>query len=457
MEMPFTMPKLGATMTEGTVLRWLYQPGDWVAKGEPVVEIMTDKVNLEVESPMSGRLVKVLASDGDLLPVGTTLAILADDTNTSNETVITMGQEDLQITPVASTPAAKREAALHGIDLHAVIRAGAKLPLNRNDVIAFVTRENQHREEETHVRPEVRATPVAQRIATEHQIDLLSVAGRKPGEKLTRADVESHLLDTSQQAQAQEQTLPIMPTIISQDGQQEELMPLTPARRLIGKRMVQSITTAPHIYLDLEIDMTEAERCRQSIGRSMEAQGEPALSLTALIVRATAAAIVLHPNVHSVFEEGALEGKDAIRQRQDVHIGIAVDTERALLTPVIRNAHQLNVTAISRELRRLTLAARQETLMPDELAGATFTISNLGMYDIDTFHAIIVPGQSAILAVGKVTKRGVVIEDGDEARLEIRPVMKVSLSADHRVLDGAGGSRFLRQLKVFLENPYLLL
>ena len=457
MEMPFTMPKLGATMTEGTVLRWLYQPGDWVAKGEPVVEIMTDKVNLEVESPMSGRLVKVLASDGDLLPVGTTLAILADDTNTSNESVMAMGQEDLQITPVASTPAAKREAALHGIDLHAVIRAGAKLPLNRNDVIAFVTRENQHREEETPIRPEVRATPVAQRIATEHQIDLLSVAGRKPGEKLTRADVESHLLGTSQQAQAQEQTLPIMPTIISQDGQQEELMPLTPARRLIGKRMLQSITTAPHIYLDLEIDMTEAERCRQSIGRSMEAQGEPALSLTALIVRATAAAIVLHPNVNSVFEEGALEGKDAIRQRQDVHIGIAVDTEQALLTPVIRNAHQLNVTAISRELRRLTLAARQETLMPDELAGATFTISNLGMYDIDTFHAIIVPGQSAILAVGKVTKRGVVIEDGDEARLEIRPVMKVSLSADHRVLDGAGGSRFLHQLKVFLENPYLLL
>jgi pyruvate/2-oxoglutarate dehydrogenase complex dihydrolipoamide acyltransferase (E2) component len=255
----------------------------------------------------------------------------------------------------------------------------------------------------------------------------------------------------------QEQALPIVPAIVSQDVPHEELMPLTPARRLIGKRMLQSITTAPHIYLDLEIDMTEAERCCRSIGRSMEAQGEPALSLTALIVRATAAAIVLHPNINSAFEEGALEGKDAIRQRQKVHIGIAVDTERALLTPVIRNAHQLNVTAISRELRRLTLAARQETLVPDELAGATFTISNLGMYDIDTFHAIIVPGQSAILAVGKVTKRGVVIEDGDEARLEIRPVMKVSLSADHRVLDGAAGSRFLHQLKMFLENPYLLL
>ena len=314
MEMPFTMPKLGATMTEGTVLRWLYQPGDWVAKGEPVVEIMTDKVNLEVESPISGRLIKVLASDGDLLPVGTTLAILADDTSTSNETVVAKGLEDLQKTPVASTPAAKREAALHGIDLHAVIRAGAKLPLNRNDVIAFVGRENQHSEEETQVRPEVRATPVAQRIANEHQIDLVSVAGRKPGEKLTRADIESHLHDTSQKTQAQEQAPLIVPGIVSQDGQREELMPLTPARRLIGKRMLQSITTAPHIYLDLEIDMTEAERCHQSIGRSMEAQGEPALSLTALIVRATAAAIVIHPNINSVYEEGALDGKDAIRK-----------------------------------------------------------------------------------------------------------------------------------------------
>jgi pyruvate/2-oxoglutarate dehydrogenase complex dihydrolipoamide acyltransferase (E2) component len=189
----------------------------------------------------------------------------------------------------------------------------------------------------------------------------------------------------------------------------------------------------------------------------MQAQGEPAPSLTALIVRAAAAAIVLNPTVNAVFEQGALQGKDAIRQRHAVHIAIAVDTEHALITPVIRDAHQLSLPAIARELRRLTVAARQETLAPDEVIGATFTISNLGMYDIDTFHAIIVPGQSAILAVGKVTKRGVVVEEENTARLEIHPVMKVSLSADHRVLDGASGSRFLHQLKVFLEDPYLLL
>ena len=456
MEMPFTMPKLGATMTEGTVLRWLYLPGDWVAKGEPIVEIMTDKVNLEVESPISGRLVKVLASDGDLLPVGTTLAILADDSETPNKDVAVKGLENHESTAVASTPAAKREAALHGIDLQSVIKAGAMPPLNRSDVIAFMAREGQRREAEVPLR-EVRATPVAQRIATEYQIDLISVAERKPGEKLKRADIENQLQEAAQTASEPVEAIPVVTAITPQDMPQEELVPLTPTRRLIGKRMLESVTTAPHIYLDLEIDMTEAERCRQSIGRSMEAQGEPALSLTALIVRATAAAIVLHPMVNAIFEEKALDGKDAIRQRQGVHIGIAVDTERTLLTPVIRNAHQLNIMAVSRELRRLTQAARQDTLVPDELAGATFTISNLGMYGIDTFHAIIVPGQSAILAVGKVTKRGVVVEDDNEARLEICPMMKVSLSADHRVLDGASGSRFLRQLKMFLENPYLLL
>lgn len=452
MEKPFAMPKLGSTMTEGTILRWLYQPGDWVTKGEPIVEIMTDKVNIEVESPISGRLVKVLANDGDVLQVGAVLAMLAADSSNPNETLVTENQANPSAMPVASTPAAKREAALHGIDLHTVVSAGATQPLNRNDVLAFVRSASQREDAKQPLTPEVRATPVAQKIASQHQIDLARVAERRPGEKVTRADVESHLLETNRQIPELVQAIPPVQSVAG-----EELTPLTPVRQLIGKRMLQSITSAPHIYLDLEIDMTEAERCRQSVGRSMQAQGEPAPSLTALIVRAAAAAIVLNPNVNAVFEQGALQGKDAIRQRQAVHMGIAVDTERALMTPVIRNAHQLSLPAIARELRRLTLAARQETLAPGEVTGATFTVSNLGMYDIDTFHAIIVPGQSAILAVGKVTKRGVVIEEENVARLEIRPVMKVSLSADHRVLDGASGSRFLHQLKVFLEDPYLLL
>jgi len=473
MEKPFTMPKLGATMTEGTVLRWLYQSGAWVEKGEPIVEIMTDKVNIEVETPISGRLVKVLVSDGDVLSVGTPMAILSDDasdtsdasdTNSTNETT-TNGIALLRhATPVASTPAAKREAALHRIDLQAVVSAGARPPLNRNDVLAFLAQASQHKEQS--VQLDVRATPIARKIAREHQVDLARVAERRPGEKVTRADVESHLHAATPSTPSMPilaQTLSPAPSVFLQAAQEgaeeaeEELVPLTPVRHIIGQRMLQSVTSAPHIYLDLEIDMTEAERCRQSIGRTLQAQGESTPSLTALIVRAAAAAIVLNPSVNAVFAPGALQGKDAIRQRRAVHVGIAVDTERALVTPVIRNAHQLSLPNIARELRRLTLAARQETLIPDEVTGATFTISNLGMYAIDTFHAIIVPGQSAILAVGKVTKRGVVIEDGDAARLEIRPVMKVSLSADHRVLDGASGSRFLHQLKTFVEEPYLLL
>ncbi len=457
MEKPFTMPKLGATMTEGTILRWLYQPGDWVSKGEPIIEIMTDKVNIEVEAPINGRLVKVLAKDGDILPVGITLAILTDDSDNSNQVETTGNPEPHHSIPVASTPAAKREAVLHGIDLHTVVSAGARPPLNRNDVIAFIKRTSQQGEEEQPIRTEVRATPIAYKIASQYHVDLERIAESKPGEKVKRADVESLLLESTQPTTSVEHEPTSVPSIVSQHVVGEELIPLTPVRQLIGQRMLQSITSTPHIYLDLEIDMTEAERCRQSIGRSMQSRGEATPSLTALIVRATAAALVLNPIVNAVFEQGALQGKDAIRQRQAVHIGIAVDTVRALVTPVIRNAHQLLLPAIARELRRLTLVARQETLTPDEVTGATFTISNLGMYEIDTFHAIIVPGQSAILAVGKVTKRGVVIEENNTARLAIHPVMKVSLSADHRVLDGASGSRFLHQLKIFLEDPYLLL
>lgn len=457
-EKPFTMPKLGATMTEGTVLRWLYQPGDVIAKGEPLVEIMTDKVNIEVEAPIDGRLLKVLAQDGDILAVGTTLAILADTSGSSSEHAIFLNTPLHDVLPVASTPAAKREAALLGIDLSAIVSAGARQPLNRNDVIAFMASASQDKKGAQSTHLDVRATPVAQKIAREHHIDLAYIRGRKPGEKVTRADVESHLKQTAQAEPALAQRPYSAPPVVSQHEQDEELVPLTPVRQIIGRRMLQSITTAPHIYLDLEIDMTEAERCRQSIGRSVQAQGEPVPSLTALIARAAATAIERNPGVNAVFEQGALQGKDAIRQRRAIHIGVAVDTERALVTPVIRNAHQLSLPAIARELRRLALAARHESLTPEEVTGATFTISNLGMYDIDTFHAIIVPGQSAILAVGKVTKRGVVIEeDGSAARLEIRSMMKVSLSADHRVLDGASGSRFLHQLKEFLEDPYLLL
>jgi pyruvate/2-oxoglutarate dehydrogenase complex dihydrolipoamide acyltransferase (E2) component len=364
---------------------------------------------------------------------------------------------------VASTPAAKREAALHGVALHDVVQAGAIPPLHRVDVLAFVQSKQTR---------EVRATPLAQKIAQEHQIDLTALSTLKAGAKVTRADVEAHLAsegalsNNAHRRPVHEPSTPVVegPTkmlteqqVDSQSSQESELIPLSPVRRLIGQRMLSSITTAPHIYLDTEIDMTEAERCRQRIGLRLKEQGEAVPSLTALLLRACAAALRSHPEVNATLEVGGYQGKDAIRRWHVVHIGVAVDTGQALLTPVIRNAHRQTLPELARELRRLTQAAREGILSPEEMANATFTISNLGMYGIDTFHAIIPPGQSAILAVGKTTKRGVVIEDAQGERLEIRPIMKVSLSADHRVLDGAGGSRFLQRLKAFLEDPYLLL
>lgn len=496
MEKTVTMPKLGMTMEDGEVLNWRYQEGDWVEKGEPLVEVMTDKVNIEVEAPFNGRLVQIIAREGDILPVGAPIAMLNDGkpeeapaippTSTPSKHIRRSepaqtspgtpkeSREEAQLhIPIASTPAAKREAALQKVDLRAVAQAGATLPLNRADITAFVqSKQNSDLLQESTdtkspaigmdditepARLAVSATPLAQKIALAHHIDLSAVAERNSIAKVTRADVEAHIAESAQSAQATERTQALTISPAEQDMAESELVPLTSVRRLIGQRMLESITSAPHIYLDTEIDMTEAERCRRHVGHTLKIKGEPVPSITALIIRAAATALLLHPQVNATLEPAALQGKNAIRRWRAVHIGIAVDTEQALLTPVIRNAQKHSFLELAGELRRLALAARQGSLKPDEMAGATFTISNLGMYGIDTFHAIIAPGQSAILAVGKVTKRAAVIEDGGSERIEIRPIMKVSLSADHRVLDGASGSRFLQQFKAFLEDPYLLL
>ena len=454
MEKSLTMPKLGMTMTEGTILKWYYQEGDFVEKDEVLLEVMTDKVNIEVEAPFSAYLTKILAGEDATLPVGEPMAILTDDKTEPVPALATSGAtgSTLATTAIASTPAAKREAALQGIDLRSIVQMGTQLPLQRDDVLAFVQKNGAIvQEPEQEVRPAtpaVRATPVAQKIAREHQLDLAQLATLKPGGKLTRTDVEAHIsARQSDKAPEPEQA----------STAESELVPLSPVRLLIGQRMLKSFSSIPHIYLDTEVDMREAERCRQRVGQGLQQRGEKAPSLTAVLLRALAATLVLHPQVNAAFEPGSLAGKDAIRQWHAVHIGIAVDTGQALLTPVLRNAHLQSLPALSNELRRLTQAAHQGTLKPEDMTGATFTVSNLGMYGIDTFHAIIPPGQGAIIAVGKVTKRSVVIEDEQGERLEIRPIMKLSLSADHRILDGAAGSRFLQQLKAFLEDPYLLL
>ena len=482
MEKFLTMPKLGMTMTEGTVLQWLRKEGDLIEKGEAVLEVMTDKVNMEVEAPFTGRLTNIQAHDGDTLPIGAPLATLVDPSSTTavapqanattGETNSLPGTSLIQSSveetnapatktaalfspsgAIASTPAAKREAALQHLELSIIAQSGVTLPIDRADVLAFVQRQKERTTSESEERSPAqrlpRVSPVAQKIAAEHSVDLSVLAQQKQGEKIKRADVEAHVAVLQEQSPAQANGK------TPAEHEESELIPLSPVRRLIGQRMQQSITTAPHIYLDTEIDMTEAERCRQQVGRALEKTGEPAPSLTAILIRAVATALTLHPDVNATFEVSA--GKEAIRRWHAVHIGVAVDTEQALFTPVIRNAQQQSLPALSRELRRLAQAARQGKLRPEDMANATFTISNLGMYGIDTFHAIIAPGQSSILAVGKVTKQGVVVEDAQGERLEIRPIMKISLSADHRMLDGASGSRFLQRVKTFLENPYVLL
>ena len=259
MEKFLTMPKLGMTMTEGTVLQWLHQEGDVIEKGEPILEVMTDKVNMEVEAPFTGRLIHVQAHDGDTLPIGAPLATLVDSTAEEGVTLPTVQEVSTLASPslrIASTPAAKREAALHAIDLSTIVQNGATLPLDRADVLAFVQGQtasttSDHKSTATLQRP-ARVSPVAQKIADEHQVDLMVLAQQKQGEKIKRADVETHIAVRQEQLLAETQ-----PDVLTQT-EESELIPLSPIRRLIGQRMQQSLTTAPHIYLDTEIDMTEA-------------------------------------------------------------------------------------------------------------------------------------------------------------------------------------------------------
>lgn len=475
-----TMPKLGMTMTEGTVVRWLLSEGARFEKGEPLVEVMTDKVALEVEAPCTGQLLQILAGEEETLAVGAPLALLlaegrdpaaaaAAASSAAAAAVAPVQREErlslsspavdvpsstavsapsspreaeapTKETRIASTPAAKREAALQAVDLRAVVAAGFEPPLTRADILAFVATQPAQQ-----AGPEVRATPLARKMAREHQVDLAALAEQKRGEKVTRADVETALAIRQQQETLQStlddgatastaaarsrSQAPAAPTpvIAGEESEEAEVIPLSPARRLIGQRMLTSVTTMPHIYLDLEIDMSEAERCRQRLVASLSAQGEEVPSLTAIIIRAVAAALRASPEINATLDDSRGPGKEVIRRWRAVHIGVAVDTGQSLLTPVIRHADRQSLPELARTLRRLVEGARAGKLSPDDLTGATFTISNLGMYGIDTFHAIIPPGQSAILAVGKVTRRGVVIDDGPRgtaeqaARLEIRP------------------------------------
>jgi len=402
------MPKVDMVMDEGTFVEWLKQEGDYVEKGEPLFVILTDKANIEIEAPASGILAGVKAQPDDVIPVTEVIAYILEPGET-----LPAGAEARPAAPTKAPTAAEpgaEEARRPGPD-----------------------------------DGKVRATPVARRLAAELGIDLTLVPGRGPRGRIHKADV---LAFAERQRQAAQRAMAVPHLQVPLPAaRRKRVVPLKGPRKIIAERMAYSAFTAPHITLSLQVDMAEATRLRDRLLEPLQQKTGYRLSFTAILARAVASVLPRHPYLNA-----SLDGEEIILW-DDVHLGIATSVEDYLIVPVIREAQNKNLEQIVAALGDLTQRARARQLTPAEMTGSTFTLSNLGMLGIDSFHALINPPEAAILAVGRIVDTPV----GIEGEIVLRPMMNLTLSADHRVVDGATAARFLAELKVTLENPYLLI
>jgi pyruvate dehydrogenase E2 component (dihydrolipoamide acetyltransferase) len=402
------MPKMGDAMEEGTLVRWLKQEGDTVQEGEPIAEIATDKATVEIEAPISGVLRGIRVAENAVVPVNTPLAYIlqegeslpADgDGKASAPTTAAAPQPEPTPTTVAAAPANGEERVL--------------------------------------------ASPLARKIAAEHGIDLRQVRGTGPNGRIVERDVLAYL--ESRQATVAPAPAPIPAPAVAAAPAEARVETLNRLRQITAQRTTEAHQTIPHFYLTMEIDMEEALALRQRLNQLDESLR---ISINDLIVKACAVAIEQHPIVNATYQNGQIVHPNGI------HIGIAVAVEQGLLVAVLKHCEGKSLRRIAQESQTLIQKAREGKLLPDEMTGNTFTVSNLGMFGIEQFTAIINPPASAILAVGATKRVPVVQEDGTVAA---RHRMKVTLSCDHRVLDGAVGAQFLQTLKQVLENPLWML
>ncbi|MCL6429585.1 MAG: 2-oxo acid dehydrogenase subunit E2 [Anaerolineae bacterium] len=430
MAVPVYMPKFGMTQSEATVVRWLRQEGDVVEQGDPLLEVETDKVLMEVEAPASGVLRGIRVQPKQVVPVASVIAyVVAPGEELAEEAV---GVElpgagrpvATEPPPQRATPLAEKRAAEAGIDISEVPQARLAGRVTRQDVEEYLAGRQSR----------VRATPAARRSARERGVELGLVAGSGPRGRIQQRDV---LLASHRGAPPGE------------GG--DEVVPYEGLRHRIGSRLQASYQTAPHITLTVEADMTAAERLRTELNALADQAGEPRVSVTAILVKVCAWALRRHRWVNA-----SLQGAE-IRLRRVVNVGVAVALDDGLIVPVIHNADRLGIGEISARLDDLARRAREGALTPDEVSGGTFTITNLGMFGVDRFTAIINPPESAILAVGRIAKRAVVAEGPTGDSVVVRPTVALTLSADHRVLDGAVAARFLQDVVRALESPAIVL
>jgi len=392
------LPKLDEAMLTGTIVRWVREEGNWVEKGETILEIETEKVVFEIEAEESGILSRVMVKEGDEVPVGAIIAF-----------ILQPGEEAPEVPEPAITAKGEVPAA--------VPAASVKVPRAPKEAKA------------------IKASPAARRIAKEHNnIDIATVKGTGPGGRVVREDV-LRAVEESKAAAA----LPVQ----EEPGlAEEEMVPLSSKRKVIARRMTESFQS-PHFYLTVEVDTWEFGETRQRLVPLIENKTGIRLTVTDLIIKMVAKALEDNPAVNCAYVDGS------VKFFKRIDIGLVTAVEGGLLVPVIRQANQKSLAEIAQARAELTERARDGKLSMVEMRDSTFTISNLGMFGIDQFSAVLQPPEAAILAVGRIADKAVV-RDG---QIVIRPMMTLTLSIDHRILDGVIGSLFLQSLKDYIENP----
>jgi pyruvate dehydrogenase E2 component (dihydrolipoamide acetyltransferase) len=420
-------------MDEGTIVRWLRDEGDQVQAGETLYELETDKAVMEVESPISGVLSRILLPAGTTAPLGEVVALIvspeeADSGQPVEESAPSPGRQPKE--RIKASPLARRLAQEHGIDLATLNGSGPGGRIVESDVWAAVEQSPQPAAVESR---RVIASPVARKLAQELGVDLADVKGTGPGGRIILEDVQR--VADGQRPAAPE------PTPVPAEG---EVVPLSGVRRVIAERMADSARTVARVTLTTEVDATRLVDWRTTI---MEQQSvDPVPSYTDMVVMLTARALREHPIMNARLED------EAIRLLRSINIGVAVDTERGLLVPVLRDADQKGVVEVARESRQLVNKTRAGKATTDELSGGTFTITNLGMYEIDAFTPLVNLPECAILGLGRIVPKQVVYR----GEVAIRHMMMLSLAFDHRLTDGAPAARFLQRVKQLIEEPLLL-
>ena len=441
------MPKLSEAMETGKLLRWLKQEGDRISGGDIVAEIETDKADIELEAFGSGILRKVLIAPGATVPVGSLIAIIADPADD-------LGALGAAVGPGPSAAAAARASTPPAPAPVAPAAAPALPPLPPPAAAATRGSDGQAPAATAPAPfvaggPRLKASPLAKKLAQQAGVDLAQVRGTGPGGRIIQRDIQAVAAQSRPAPAAAPGASPAaspvraVPAIARLAGESED-QPLSPLRAAIARQMVQSKGPVPHFYVTTEIAMERASTLREELQALPEA---PKMTFTDLIARASAITLLKHPGVNA-----SLHG-EAIRRYRAVHLGLAVALDEGLITPVLRDADQKSVFQIASEARDLVERTRARKLRAQELSGATFTVSNLGMFPVDEFSAIINPPEGAILAVGAIGDKPVVVN----GQLAVGRRMRVTLSCDHRVMDGAMAARFLADLKAVLEAPLALL